>query len=83
MVDGIFAESWRVKYTTAEDVCPTLTRAALMWIRDPKNAYHLVRLDGFRGRTERLLWWITNTAGTGYVPSNLSFGLQPGLPRVL
>jgi hypothetical protein len=66
---NVFAESWRVKYTTVGDVCLTLTRAALMWIRDLKNAYHLVRLGGCRGRTERLLRWITNAASTGYMPT--------------
>ncbi len=33
----VFAESWRVKYTTVGYVCLTHTRAALMWFRDLKK----------------------------------------------
>ena len=76
---NIYAESWRVKYSTVGEVCMTLTRAALMWVRDLKNAYHLVRLGGCRGRTERLLRWITNALGTGYVPApTFRSGCGPG-----
>ena len=42
---------------------------ALLWIRDLKNAYHLIRLGGCRGRTTKLVRWITNESGTGYVPA--------------
>ena len=66
---NIYAEKWRVKYTTVQDVCLTLSLCALMWIRDLCNAYHLIRLGGCRGRTQRLLRWITNSDGTGYVPA--------------
>ncbi len=44
-----------------------------------KNAYHLVRLGGCRGRTRKLLRWITNDDGTGYVPApTYRSGCGPG-----
>ena len=41
---NVFAEKWRVKYTTVQDICLFLTLCALIWIRDLCNTYHLVRL---------------------------------------
>ena len=76
---NIFAEKWRVKYTTVQDICLFLPLCALIWIRDLCNAYHLVRLGGCRGRTRRLLRWITNADGTGYVPApTFQSGCSPG-----
>jgi hypothetical protein len=66
---NIYAESWRVKYATVGDIYLMLTICALIWIRDLKNTYHLVRLGGCRSRTEKLLRWITNHDCTGYVPA--------------
>ena len=67
---NIFAEKWRVKYAAVSDICLMLFWCAMLWIRDFRNAYHLVRLGGCRGRTKRLVRWITNDAGTGYVPAD-------------
>mmetsp|Transcript_41001 Transcript_41001/g.85559 ORF Transcript_41001/g.85559 Transcript_41001/m.85559 type:complete len:1077 (-) Transcript_41001:1365-4595(-) len=76
---NIYAERWRVMYTTVQDICLMLTLCALMWVRDLCNAYHLVRLGGCRGRTRRLLRWITNPDGTGYVPApTFQSGCGPG-----
>ena len=63
---NIYADKWRVKYATVQEVCLILTLCALMWIRDLRNAYHLVRLGGCRGSTRKLLRWVTNRDGTGY-----------------
>ncbi len=46
---NIYAEGWRVEYATVGDICLMLTRCSLIWIRDLKNAYHLVRLGGHLG----------------------------------
>ena len=74
-----YAEKWRVKYATVQDICLMLTLCALMWVRDLCNAYHLVRLGGCRGRTQKLLRWITNPDGTGYVPApTFRSGCGPG-----
>jgi hypothetical protein len=77
-----YAEIWRMKYATVGDICLMLTICALIWIRDLKNAYHLVRLGGCascRGQTERLFRWITNHDGTGYVPApTFRSGYGPG-----
>ena len=66
------SEEWRVKYAAVPDICLTLFWCAMLWIRDFRNAYHLVRLGGCRGRTKRLVRWITNDARTGYVPADTS-----------
>jgi len=76
---NIFAEKWRVKYAAVSDICLMLFWCAMLWIRDFRNAYHLVRLGGCRGRTKRLVRWITNDAGTGYVPADtFQSGCGPG-----
>ena len=76
---NIFAESWPVKYATVSEICLMLIVCALLWIRDLKNAYHLVRLGGCRGKTKKLLRWITNSDGTGYVPAaTFRSGCSPG-----
>ncbi len=76
---NIYAESWRVKYATVSEICLMLIVCALIWIRDLKNAYHLVRLGGCRGKTQKLLGWITNSDGTGYVPAaTFRSGCSPG-----
>ena len=76
---NVYAEKWRVKYTTVQDICLILTLCALIWVRDLCNAYHLVRLGGCRGKTRRLLRWITNPDGTGYVPApTFQSGCGPG-----
>ena len=49
-----YAERWRVRYATVQEVCLILTLCALIWIRDLCNAYHLVRLGGCRGKTRKL-----------------------------
>ena len=61
---NIYADKWRVKYATVQEVCLILTLCALMWIRDLRNAYHLVRLGGCRGSTRKLLRWVTNRDGS-------------------
>ena len=66
---NIYAHAWRVKYAAVAEICLMLVWRALLWIRDLKNAYHLIRLGGCRGRTTKLVRWITNEAGTGYVPA--------------
>ena len=74
-----YAERWRVKYATVQEICMMLTLCALMWIRDLSNAYHLVRLGGCRGGTRKLLRWITNRDGTGYDPApTFESGCGPG-----
>ena len=40
---NVYADKWRVKYATVQEVCLILTLCALMWIRDLRNAYHLQR----------------------------------------
>jgi hypothetical protein len=76
---NIYAESWRVKYATVGEFCLMLNTCDLIWVRDLKNAYHLVRLGGCRGRTQKLLRWITNDDGTGYVPApTFRSGCGPG-----
>ena len=76
---NVYAEKWHVKYTTVQDICLLLTVCALIWTRDLSNAYHLVRLGGCRGRTQKLLRWITNADGTGYVPApTIRSGCGPG-----
>ena len=72
---NIFAESWRVKYTTISQICLMLGPCAIFWIRDLSNAYHLVRLAGCRGDTREIVRWITNADGTGY---ERQFVLQSG-----
>jgi hypothetical protein len=66
---NIYAHAWRVKYAAVAEICLMLVWRALLWIRDLKNAYHLIRLGGCRGRTTKLVRWITNESGTGYVPA--------------
>ena len=74
-----YAERWRVKYGTVIDICLMLTYLALMWIRDLKNAYHLVRLGGCRGSTRKLTRWITKLDGTGYESApTFQSGCGPG-----
>ena len=76
---NIYAEKWRVKYATVQDICLMLTLCALIWIRDLCNAYHLVRLGGCRGQTRKLRRWITNPSGTGYVSApTFQSGCGPG-----
>ena len=36
------------------EICLMLNMCELIWVRDLKNAYHLVRLGGCRGRTQKL-----------------------------
>ena len=43
---NIYAERWRVKYVTVQEICLMLTLCALMWIRALCNVYYLVRLGG-------------------------------------
>ena len=66
---NIYAHAWRVKYAAVAEICLMLVWRALLWIRDLENAYHLIRLGGCRGRTTKLVRWITNEAGPGYVPA--------------
>ena len=74
-----YAERWRVKYATVQEICLMLTLCALIWVRDLCNAYHLVRLGGCRGSTRKLLRWITNHDGTGYEPApTFESGCGPG-----
>jgi hypothetical protein len=77
---NMYAEGCRVKYATVSDICLILTQCSLIWARDLKNAYRLVRLGGCRGWTQKLLRWITEDGrGTGYVPSpTFRSGCGPG-----
>ena len=74
-----YAERWRVRYATVQEVCLILTSCSLIWILDLFNAYHLVRLGGCRGKTRKLLRWITTQDGTGYVAApTFESGCWPG-----
>ena len=76
---NVYAQGWRVKYATVADLCLMLTVCAMIWIRDLANAYHLIRLGGCRGTTTKLLRWITNDEGSGYVPApTFRSGCGPG-----
>ena len=74
-----YAERWRVKHATVQEVCLMLTLCALMWVRDLCNVYHLVRLGCCRGQTRKLLRWITNQDGSGYEAApTFQSGCGPG-----
>ena len=74
-----YAERWRVRYATVQEICLMLTLCALIWVRDLCNAYHLVRLGGCRGSTRKLLRWVTNHDGSGYEAApTFESGCGPG-----
>jgi hypothetical protein len=66
---NIYAEAFRVKYAAIAEICLMLVSRAMLWVRDLKNAYHLICLGGCRGNTTKLVLWITNDEGSGYVPT--------------
>jgi hypothetical protein len=62
---NFYAEAFRVKYVAIAEICLMLVRRAMLWVRDLKNAYHLIRPGGCQGNTTKLVLWIMNDEGQG------------------